>query len=124
MSIHVFIDQFKIGVIEGKAYDALAQTGYVLRDDIREEQIVPRDTGALQGEKFVVDTTEAKRGLVVLSFEGPYARRLYYHPEYNFQRGKNPNAGAAWLEPYISGGKKDFVANEFAKAFRRRIGQK
>jgi hypothetical protein len=41
-----------------------------------------------------------------------------------YQQGKNPNAGAKWLEPYISGEKKEFVANEFAKAFRRRIGQK
>ncbi|MBQ8960451.1 MAG: hypothetical protein IJ071_04445 [Ruminococcus sp.] len=39
-----------------------------------------------------------------------------------FQRGKNPNAGAYWLEPYISGSKKEFVQAEFTEAFKRRAG--
>ena len=40
----------------------------------------------------------------------------------NFQKGKNANAGAYWLEPYISGNKKDLVKAEFTEIFRRRAG--
>lgn len=49
----------------------------------------------------------------------PQARRLYYHPEYNFQRGKNPNAGAAWYAPYEKGGAKEgFLPDAFAKLMK------
>ena len=75
----------------------------------------------IQNNQTFVDKTEDGAVLITGS---PQARRLYYHPEYNFQRGKNANAGAAWLEPYISGDKKDFVKTEFAKALKRRIGTK
>jgi hypothetical protein len=28
----------------------------------------------------------------------PYARRLYYNPQYNFSKDKNPKAGGLWFE--------------------------
>lgn len=40
----------------------------------------------------------------------------------NFQRGKNVNAGAYWLEPYISGDKKDFIRDKYTELFRKRAG--
>lgn len=40
----------------------------------------------------------------------------------NFQKGKNANAGAYWLEPYISGDKKDFIRDKYIELFRRRAG--
>lgn len=102
--------------LEPKALRALAQTAMVLQDEIREEQIIPRDQGALQGEKFFVDDSTLKQGYVSLVFEGPYARRLYYHPEYHFQHeswidangkqhGGNINAQAYWMTPWLPGGK-------------------
>lgn len=33
-----------------------------------------------------------------LRYRTPYARRLYYHPEYNFSTEKNPEAGAYAFE--------------------------
>lgn len=33
-----------------------------------------------------------------LRYRTPYARRLYYHPEYNFSQEKNPEAGAYAFE--------------------------
>ena len=48
--------------------------------------------------------------------------RLYYHPEYHFQQGKNANAGAGWFEPYVSGGKKDLARDAFIYDFKRRTG--
>ncbi|MDO4864638.1 MAG: hypothetical protein Q4A05_10765 [Ruminococcus sp.] len=40
----------------------------------------------------------------------------------NFQKGKNANAGTHWLEPYISGDKKDFIRDKYIELFRRRAG--
>lgn len=37
-------------------------------------------------------------GQGVLTWATPYARRLYYNPQYNFQKDRNPNAGGLWFE--------------------------
>lgn len=52
------------------------------------------------------DTTELKRSGVRFSRPGeghvgwdtPYARRLYYNPQYNFSKQPNPNARGLWFE--------------------------
>ncbi|PFE42506.1 minor capsid protein [Bacillus cereus] len=52
------------------------------------------------------DTTELKRSGVRFSRPGegrvgwntPYARRLYYNPQYNFSKDLNPNAQGLWFE--------------------------
>ena len=33
-----------------------------------------------------------------IKYRTPYARRLYYHPEYDFSTEKNPKAGGYWFE--------------------------
>lgn len=33
-----------------------------------------------------------------LRYRGPYARHLYYHPEFNFGHDKNAEAGGYWFE--------------------------
>ena len=83
---------------------ALALTGYELQERIREAQVIPRDTGDLQGVKFFVDDSEVKKGVVKLCNEGPYARRLYYHPEYNFRQDKNAFAQGLWFTLWQEGG--------------------
>lgn len=34
----------------------------------------------------------------MLKWQTPYARRLYYNPQYNFSTDKNPLAGGLWFE--------------------------
>ena len=48
----------------------------------------------------------------------PYARRLYFHPEYNFNQDKNAHAGGLWFQPYINGNKKKFAQNVFNRFMR------
>lgn len=119
-SINIKLNRRALKKIRNKANQALAQTGLVLQDDMREEQIIPRDTGALQNEKFYVDTTQKDKGKVVLTFEGPYARRLYYHPEYNFSKEKNPNAQGLWMRPWQKGGNHEGRAKEIFEALLKR----
>ena len=89
---------------------------------------MPFDLGDMQNDQtFVaVDGEDIINGvetyLVSLVTGSPQARRLYYHPEYNFQRGENSDAGAYWLEPYISGNKKNFIRDKYTELFRRRAG--
>ena len=101
--------------VDSKMADTLAKSAYVLQDDIREAQVVPRALGTLQGEAFTVDPTTAHRGFVTLNFNTPYARRLYYHPEYNFRTDENPNAQGEWMRHWMKGGKYE---KRFSQIFR------
>ena len=47
---------------------------------------------------------------------------MYFHPEYNFQKANNPNAGGEWLEPWINGDKKDFVPDTFQAILKKEAG--
>jgi hypothetical protein len=42
-----------------------------------------------------------------MGFSTPYARRLYFHPEYNFSTKENPHAKGMWMEDWIKGGKDE-----------------
>ena len=119
MKISIKLDYAKIRQIEQAALASASETLEAVYTDLVSAQTMPFDTGDMQNNQTFVERTETGAVLITGS---PQARRLYYHPEYNFQRGKNTNAGAYWLEPYITGSKKDFVKAEFTEIFRRRTG--
>lgn len=98
---------------------ALEATAEHLHTEVQQAQVMPYDTGHLQGDGTHVDFSQSKNGLVSLITQTPYARRLYFHPEYNFRKDKNPNAQGKWLEPWISGDKKDWCLEEFKKFYKQ-----
>lgn len=109
--------------IDAKATAALEQTAEALHTDVVQAQVMPRDQGTLQNEATFVDTTESDKGKVSLVSSTPYARRLYFHPEYHFDQTKNPNAGGEWLKDWLPGGsKEDFVQKTFTELYRRNSG--
>ena len=75
---------------------------------------MPFDTGNLQNESTFIDTSQSDKVSIVSST--PYARRLYFHPEYNFKRGNNANAGGKWFESFEN---DDFIANAYAKLLKQ-----
>ncbi len=121
---------------------ALELTAKAVHTEVVQAQVVPRMDGALQGEKMFVDTSASSQGVVSIVHEGPYARRLYFHPEYHFQTGPweetiehkdgsvshlthegNPNAKGKWFEDWEEGGKyEDFAVNAFREIYRRIAG--
>lgn len=102
------------------AVKALEMTAEALHTEVVQAQVIPFDTGNLQNESFFVDTSESKSGKVTLVHSTPYARRLYFHPEFDFQKDENPNAKGLWFEDWLEGGEhEDFVRETFAKMFRR-----
>ena len=116
----VILDKSAIKGIEQKAYKCLGKTAKVLQDDIRQAMVIPRDTGNLQNEAFHVDTTTEQKGYVRMSFNAPYARRLYYHPEYNFRTDQNPNAQGLWLRHWQKKGKHEKRPQEILSEFLKR----
>lgn len=123
-----------IAEIQQAARNAALDTVEVLATDLANSHTMPFDNGYLQGGgtyttgvtvegNQTVDFTEGDVIHVALTNDAPQARRLYYHPEYKFQRGKNNHAGALWLEPYISGEKKDFIRDKYAQLLQMRLNR-
>lgn len=102
---------------------ALAKTGEAVLTDLIQSGTMPFDTGEMQNNRTFVDMKNINKGDVVIRTNSPQARRLYYHPEYNFQKGKNANAGGRWFDPYLPNGKKGgFAQKAFATLMRREMG--
>lgn len=101
--------------------EALAETADALKSDLERSQTMPFDTGALQNRSTFVDDSKKNKGIVTIVSDTPYARRLYFHPEYNYQKIHNKNAGGMWFAPYISGNKKDWATKKFAKIMRGKL---
>lgn len=108
--------------LERAAIAALEQTAEALHTEVVTAQVMPFDVGTMQNESTFVDTAESASGTVSLVTSTPYARRLYYHPEYNFRTVNNPHARGKWLEQWIDGDKKDFCTKTFKRLYREGAG--
>lgn len=93
---------------------ALIKTAEALKTEIIQAEVMPRDIGTLQNESTAVDDSNATNGSVSIVSNTPYARRLYFHPEYNFDRTKNSNAGGRWFDNYMDG---NFVTDAFIRIY-------
>lgn len=102
---------------------ALEQTAEALHSEVVQGQVIPFETGNLQNESMSVDYSESNNGKVSIVHNTPYARRLYYHPEFHFQKEENPNAKGHWFEDWEEGGKHaDFAIDAFEEIYRRLTG--
>lgn len=97
---------------------ALPLTMEATKTEINNMQVVPKETGNL--EESAATGVEKNRGY--LSYNTPYARRLYFHPEYNFRQDKNPNAQGRWLDPFIHGDKKHWLASTYGQFLKQNSG--
>lgn len=113
----VTIFQPVVQEIINNANKALELTAEFVHGEVVNAQVIPRDEGTLQNEKFWVDYADIDKGRVLLSFDGPYARRLYYHPEYNFSTEANPNAKGKWLEDWEENGSEAPKVREAYKKY-------
>jgi hypothetical protein len=121
VSSQIKIFNWKVKQLTDAQITALEKTAEALHTEVVQAQVMPRDTGHLQNDSTFVDYSKSKNGLVSLISQTPYARRLYFHPEYNFRTVENPNAQGKWLEPWISGDKKEWCQETF-KQFYKQFG--
>ena len=122
VSSTIKLNEAKLKELTRQQYISLAQTADALVTDLRDSQTMPFDTGNLQNDSTFIDDSQKEQGRVSVVSSTPYARRLYYHPEYNFRTTNNRNAGGKWFEPYINGFKSTFLKETFAKLFKRNGG--
>lgn len=120
MKVTSKVNHGKLKQINHSSEIALIKTADALKTNLIDSQTMPLDTGALQNRSTFVDDSQSSKGIVSVISDTKYARRLYFHPEYNFQK-KNPNAGGMWFEPYINGDKKDFVKDKFKEFMKGQV---
>lgn len=128
----VIINQSVIKELKKSAITALEMTGDYVLGEVIEAQVVPfgdsyehggktHQGGTLQ-ESGYVNKKQSASGHVHIAFNTPYARRMYYHPEYDFRTTDNPNAQGKWLEKWTEHGKyADEVKQAYAE-FLKQLG--
>lgn len=114
VKVNIKLDQTKINFLQEASKKALEMTVEAVLGDIKTSAVVPKDTGELERSGFV-DTSQIENMVAAIIFDTPYARRLYWHPEYNFRTDKNINACGKWMQQYVDGDKKDFIKETYMK---------
>ncbi len=77
-----------------------------LEEGGRVQKFIDTESLRLSNEKApfdqhnLIESSEnhTKYGSGQLEYPGPYSRKLYYHPEYNFSTEHNAEAGGYWFE--------------------------
>ena len=118
VKVNIELNQANIKKIQDAMVKALPGTLDAMVTEINNAQVVPKETGNL--EESVV--TGVENGVGYISYNTPYARRLYYHPEYNFRQDKNPNAQGRWMDDFIYGEKKNWLSKTFGKLLKMYSG--
>jgi hypothetical protein len=94
--------------------EALAKTGDATLTELRDRQAMPFDTGNLQNDSTFLD--DSQNGKVSIVSSTPYARRLYFHPEYNYRRNNNANAGGRWFDSFLN---DSFIVEAYKKLLKQ-----
>ena len=108
-----------------EAIDAELETVSALRGEVVAAQVMPFDTGDMQNNSTTVQQrVEGEEIHTMLLTDTPYARKMYYHPEYNFQTVNNPNAQGEWLSSWLPGGANEsFLLDTYHLRLRARLGK-
>lgn len=88
--------KFQLEDIRGKLEKRKEKTQVALDTQILKDsnQFAPQDTGELIRSSLRMSLI----GQGKLIWATPYARRLYYNPQYNFSKDSNPKAQGLWFE--------------------------
>lgn len=122
VSSKVKLNYPKIRQLNNATVTSLEKTIDALHTEVIQAQVMPFNTGNMQNDNTFPDYSKSKQGKVSLITSTPYSRRMYFHPEYNFQTKENANARGNWYEPWISGKEKDFCKNTFSKFYKKEAG--
>ena len=112
----------KIKQLDKASIISLEKTMSALHTEVIEAQVMPFDTGVMQNDNTYEDYSKSNKGQVSLITSTPYARRLYYHPEYNFQTKENAHAQGNWYDSWINGKNKNFCKDAFAQFYKKEAG--
>jgi hypothetical protein len=82
--------------VEQKMKEAFEYGQFVMDQQVLKDSnyFIPMDLRDLEKSSIL----HSKIGQGKIMWKTPYAARLYYNPQYNFAKDKNPNAQGLWFE--------------------------
>ena len=101
---------------------AVKKTAMKMLAEKIEAQEIPMNEGTLQNVLTDVDDSAAKNGKVQIVSQGPYAARLYYNPQYNFNQEFNTNAKGEWWEDFLTGKNKQRPKKLYEYFYKKSAG--
>ena len=122
MKARVKLNPKGLNKLDKNTRTAFVQAVYATKTDIVNAQVIPFDEGTMQNEQTGVDESDSHKGQAKIFTSGVQSRKLYFHPEYDYQKVNNPNARGEWFKPWIDGKKKDFTKKAFAIRLKKLNG--
>lgn len=118
VNVNITLNQSAIDKIKEAAGPALEMTMDALATEIENRQVVPFRDGTLKDSEShgVADDT----GYIL--WDTLYARRLYYHPEYNFNKDKHVNAQGLWCDYWQYREGRQWLANTVGLFLKEKSG--
>lgn len=118
LTVEVKMKKFQLRILSKAHIKAFEMTAEALKTEINLNEVTPKQTGTLE-KSLKIETGGLNRGKIKIMYDTPYARRLYYHPEYNFRTDKNRNAKGLWLDDLLTGDNQDFVEKTYNEFYRK-----
>lgn len=108
------LNESNIQKLEEAKIQALKQLIPLLSTEVESAQVVPFAEGTLKDS--VSYGVENMKGYI--SWNTPYARRLYFHPEFNFRQDMHVNACGLWMDYWVKGDGKNWVKSAYSKLLK------
>lgn len=122
MKVTVFMNNKGTKALKKAQIIALKKTAMKMLAEKINAQEIPMNEGTLQNVLTDVDDLGAKNGHVAIVSQGPYAQRLYYNPQYNFNHEFNTNAKGEWWEDYLTGKNKSRPKKLYEYFYKKESG--
>ena len=121
------LKQIGKAVIKGANVASMA-----LHQDVLSAKVIPFDTGDMQNNNTrpVAAEQVGSRIEAGVATDSVQARNLYFgvpqnkgatKDHFDFQTVNNANARDHWFEPWITGDKKDFIAESFTESIKENL---
>lgn len=122
MKVTVIMNKKGLKALTNAQVIACKKTAMKMLAEKIDAQEIPMNEGTLQNVLTDVDDSAASKGVVQIVSQGPYAARLYYNPQYDFNQEFNKNAKGEWWEDYLTGKNKDRPKQLYEYFFKKEAG--
>lgn len=122
MKISIEMNKKGLKMLKEAQIIACKKTAMKMLAEKVDAQEIPMNEGTLQNVLTDVDDSAAKKGKVQIVSQGPYAMRLYYNPQFNFNKEFNVNAKGEWWEDFLTGKNKDRPKKLYQYFYKKAAG--
>ena len=117
--ITITLNEQAIQTTEQAISKSILQAADVIRGNIIQSKVIPFDYGTLQNSTHIYQTNPQE---AFVEQNTPYARRMYFGDDFNFQTTNNSNAQSRWYKEYEDEQGQEKVANILIELIKRNSG--